>query len=222
MVDPGNCFMSFAIDPSDSLRGYLDEIEKLEDTVREKSLIKVKREVPEAPKDMKYDDKETYKIHVEGSERKSLLIKSEKTSSKIRFYRMSTILYYLINRHNNRFMNKWGLWIISVVIAIVRGWLGSFIILQKKKLFYGQSGLEVTTMILNSLHQVYVYYIVARVVTLMIKDFSREYYLQVQLEVMLEPYRVFTDKFLPTLNFLDPNNAATWLKIKKLSGNYGL
>ena len=38
---------------------------------------------------------------------------------------------------------------------------------------------------------------------------------------MIEPYRVFADKFLPTVNFLDPNSAATWMKIKKISLKYG-
>lgn len=45
--------------------------------------------------------------------------------------------------------------------------------------------------------------------------------MQQELESLIEPYRVYTDKFLPTINFLDPNSAATWLKIKKVVSNYG-
>jgi hypothetical protein len=101
---------------------------------------------------MKYDDKEKYKVILDSADKNTLQIKSEKTDTKIRFYRMSTIMYYLINRYNNGFINKWGFWVIAAAIAILRGWLTNFLILQNKEFFYGQSGLEVFTMILHNLH----------------------------------------------------------------------
>lgn len=38
---------------------------------------------------------------------------------------------------------------------------------------------------------------------------------------MLESYRVYNDKFLPTLNILDPNTANSWSKMRKIVMNYG-
>ena len=113
---------------------------------------------------MKYDEKEKYKLILDTSDTKVLQIKSEKTETKIRFYRMSTILYYLINRYNTSFLNKWGYWLIALAIGVLRGWLATFLILQNKVFFSGQSGLEVFTMILHNIHQVYVYYVVGRII----------------------------------------------------------
>lgn len=223
MIDKANCYVSFMTEPNATLASYLKQIEELEDSLLEKTCIKKQgpKKPFEAPKDMKYDDKEKYKVILDSADKNTLQIKSEKTDTKIRFYRMSTIMYYLINRYNNGFINKWGFWVIAAAIAILRGWLTNFLILQNKEFFYGQSGLEVFTMILHNLHQVYVYYIIARMIIQLISDFGREFYMQQELESLIEPYRVYTDKFLPTINFLDPNSAATWLKIKKVVSNYG-
>lgn len=179
MLDGGNCYVSFMTEPNESLMGYLKQIEELEDSLLEKTSIKKKdpKKPFQAPKDMKYDEKEKYKVILDASDSKVLQIKSEKTDTKIRFFRMSTVIYYLINRYNHSLINKWGFWVIAIAIGVLRGWLANFLILQNKVFFYGQSGLEVFTMILHNLHQVYVYYIIARIVIQLISDVGREFYM---------------------------------------------
>ena len=38
---------------------------------------------------------------------------------------------------------------------------------------------------------------------------------------MICPYRAYTNKYVPTLNFFDVNTANSWVKMKKQLKNYG-
>lgn len=76
-------------------------------------------------------------------------------------------------------------------------------------------------MILHNLHQVFAYYVVTNCLLQLITDYSRQLFLNRQLKNMISPYRAFTNKYLPTLNFFDANSANSWVRMKKQIRNYG-
>jgi hypothetical protein len=55
----------------------------------------------------------------------------------------------------------------------------------------------------------------------MLVDYGRILFINKQLHNMISPYRQFTNKYLPTLNFFDANTAYSWLRMKKQTFIYG-
>lgn len=79
-------------------------------------------------------------------------LKSEKTSTSYRFFATSTVMFYLISNFNKRILNKWIRRTIVLVLAVVRGSVTNIFYLQEGQVIYGQTALEVVTLILHNLH----------------------------------------------------------------------
>lgn len=65
------------------------------------------------------------------------------------------------------------------------------------------------------------YYIVTSCLFQLLIDFSRQYFLNQQLKSLISPYRIHSNKLLPTINYFDTNSANSWARMKKQIRNYG-
>ena len=220
-VDQSNSYLSFMTTPKEKLLKVLEECEVLENSMQKDiQYFTQPNEIQRTtPKSLKFDDKEKFTLIIQKNNQ--FTIKTEKTDTSVRFFRLNTIMYYLIARYNSGLMNKWIRRFIALCVGILRGWLITFLKLENKELFYGQSGLEVFTMILHNLHQIFAYYIVTNCLLQLITDYGRQYFLNKQLKNMIVPYRAYTNKYLPTVNFFDVNTANSWVRMKKQIKNYG-
>ena len=151
----------------------LEECEALEDSLsKETNYFTQQNEFRKPqPKSLKFDDKEKFTLTLQKNNQ--FIIKTGKTSSSVRFFKVNTVMYYLIQRFNSGVLNKWIRRFIALCVGILRGWLVTFIKLENKEFFYGQGGLEQFTMILHNMHQVFVYYIVTNSLLQMLVDYSR-------------------------------------------------
>jgi hypothetical protein len=55
----------------------------------------------------------------------------------------------------------------------------------------------------------------------LITDYGRQLFLNKQLKNMITPYRAYTNKYIPTINFFDASAVDSWIRMKKQVKNYG-
>lgn len=128
-VDQGNSYLSFMTTPKERLFKVLADCEAHEDTLRNATsyFMNDNEATRTTPKSLKFDDKELFTLTIQKNNQ--FTIKTAKTTAEVRFYRVNTIMYYLIARFNSGVLNKWIRRFIALCVGILRGWLINFMVL---------------------------------------------------------------------------------------------